>query len=131
MDEPTETEASKWFDEYIVPMLVQFGATLAAFALGVVVFFKVLNKTKKAFEEATELVNTSNNNNADIRAEMKQLKKDNEAWKKGVEKKLVAGVDDTNKTVHKILEVQELAHTSNPALVGNGTAKKISEVVRK
>jgi hypothetical protein len=38
-------------------------------------------------------------------------------------------VSDTNVTVHKILQAEELAFEENPVLVQNGTAKKIAEVL--
>jgi hypothetical protein len=126
-----ESKGSKWFDKYVVPFLVEYGAVLAGFATGVVLFLKTIRKSKAAFAEATDIVNTSNNDNAELRAEIKKFKKDNEAWKKSIEKKVVEGLADTNTTVHKILDVQEIAYKSNTTLVGNGTAKKISEVIHK
>ena len=126
-----ETEGSKWFDKYIVPFLVEYGAVLSAFATGVFVFLKSIRKIKAAFADATAVVNTSNNDNAELRAEIKQMKKENEAWKKSIEDQVVAGLADTNKTVHKILDVEEIAYENNTALVGNGTAKKISEVIHQ
>ncbi len=55
-----------------------------------------------------------------------------EAMEKGFQQiasTVVDKLDDTCKTAHKILDVEELAFEENPALVSNGTSKKIAEVI--
>lgn len=42
---------------------------------------------------------------------------------------VVDKIEDAVETAHKILDVEEIAFEENPALVSNGTAKKISEVI--
>lgn len=152
-----ETEGSEWFEEYIQPYLIEYGAVLAAVITGAVLFLKkakkvldlfiaLLEKLKianKRVEGTADEVKILREENAALRKELKEenanhrkeLKEDMEKFKTELidtlKEVLTDKVEDIDETVHKILDVEEIAYESNAKLVGNGTAKKISEVIRK
>lgn len=141
-----ETEGSEWFDKYILPFLVEYGGDIVALATMGWFFLKKLKKAKEAFEAATGLLGVANKKVEGTDAEVKRLREENDAMRKALQEDmekfktelvetlkevLTDKVEDIDKTVHTILDVQEIAYESNAKLVGNGTAKKISEVIRK
>ena len=100
-----------------------------------------MKKAKKIFETATAIVTASHKDNESLSAKQTDLEARQDEYEKAMdekmdkrfqemEEKLVSGVDDTNRTVHKLLDVEEIAYTSNPVLVSNGAAKRIAEVVK-
>jgi hypothetical protein len=141
-----ETEGSEWFDKYILPFLVEYGGDIVALATMGWFFLKKLKKAKEAFESATGLLGVANKKVEGTDAEVKRLREENDAMRKALQEDmekfktelvetlkevLTDKVEDIDETVHKILDVEEIAYESNAKLVGNGTAKKISEVIRK
>jgi DNA-binding PadR family transcriptional regulator len=67
----------------------------------------------------------------DNEAWREEMRKENEAWREEFDKNVGEAIADIKKTVHQILEVEELACENDANLVGNGTAKKISEVIHQ
>lgn len=151
-----ETATSKWFDTYIIPFVVEYGTDILALGTTVVLCLKKLKKAKDVFATATAAVNESNQNNIDTSTEVKKLREENEKWQRefaentyavfnrmeeqrsadmqrladALKETLSDKVEDIDQVVHKILDVEEIAYISNTALVGNGAAKKISEVIK-
>lgn len=136
-----KTEESEWFDETVKPILIRYGADVLAIVTAGAWCFKRLQKAKKIFEAATAIVTASHNDNQALSKKQSDLEARQEVYEKTMdekmdkrfqemEEKLVSEVDDTNKTVHKLLVVEEIAYTSNPVLVSNGAAKRIAEVVK-
>ena len=126
-----KTDDSKFFEKTIKPFLIEYGAAILAFSTVAFIAFRKIKKVYKTFKEAVNAVKESYEENVKLKQEVKQLKEENEAWKKSVEENLVKGVNDTNLTVHKILDVEKIAYEENPTLVSNGTAKKIAEVINE
>ena len=98
-------------------------------------FIALLEKLKIAnnrVEGTADEVKILREENAALR---KELKEDMDKFKTELidtlKEVLTDKVDDIDKTVHTILDVEEIAYESNAKLVGNGTAKKIAEVIRK
>lgn len=151
-----ETETSKWFDKYIVPIIVEYGTDILALGTTVCICLKKLKKAKDEFDTATAAVNESNENNLSTSTEVKKLQEGIEKWQRefaentyavfnrmeeqrsadmqrlvdALKETLSDKVEDIDQVVHKILDVQEIAYISNTSLVGNGAAKKISEVIK-
>lgn len=141
-----ETEGSKWFEEYIQPYLIEYGAVLLALITGAFLFLKKARKVLDLFIALLEKLKIANNRVEGTADEVKILREENAALRKELKEDmekfktelvetlkevLTDKVEDIDKTVHTILDVQEIAYESNAKLVGNGTAKKISEVIRK
>jgi hypothetical protein len=141
-----ETEGSKWFEEYIQPYLIEYGAVLLAVVTGAVLFLKKAKKVLDLFIALLEKLKIANNRVEGTADEVKILREENAALRKELKEDmdkfktelvetlkevLTDKVEDIDKTVHTILEVNEIAYESNAKLVGNGTAKKIAEVIRK
>lgn len=141
-----ETEGSEWFEEYIQPYLIQYGAVLLAVLTGAGLLLKKAKKVLELFIALLEKLNIANNRVEGTADEVKILREENAALRKELKEDmekfktelvetlkevLTDKVEDIDKTVHTILDVQEIAYESNAKLVGNGTAKKISEVIRK
>ena len=141
-----ETDDSKWFEETIQPFLIEYGATILALVTGAFFILKKLASVVSMFTTALEKLGIANSEVKKAQAEMEALRKDNAEWQAKMDEyvnttidKLIEGikeavgdkVDDIEDVVHKILEVEEIVYESNPTLVGNGTAKKVSEVIRK
>lgn len=139
-----ETEGSKWFEKYIAPYLKEYGVTVLGVATAIVLLLgkikKVINKAIELFNAAIEALKKSNKDNEQTQSDIKKQNEDLETWKKetraeldkallDMKKQVVDKVADTNTTVHKLLEVEEIAYEENPVLVSNGTAKKIAEVL--
>jgi hypothetical protein len=137
----------EWFDEVLMPMVIEYGASVVAFATAVFILLKDFNKTKSTLGTAVGALLTSNGNNEDTAKAVAELKsvyeKQMTEMKGQVEnvtalfvealKELKEGladkVDNADGTLQKLLEVEKLAYGDNAALVSNGTAKKIAEVV--
>lgn len=146
-----ETESSEWFDEYIVPMIMEYGADVVAFATVAFIALKDTQKTKNALFGALTEITTSNTENKSTAEAVQKLK---EAWveeanamreehaeeiaalkeafleaitaiREGMETK----VDDIDEIVHKVLDVEKIAYGNNAHLVSSGTAKRIAEVI--
>lgn len=141
-----ETDDSKWFEETIQPILLQYGAQILAMFTAAFLILKKLASVVKMFISALEKLGIANEQVKEANEKMEALEKQNAEWQEHMDAyvketitKLIEGikeavgdkVDDIDDVVHKILEVQEIAYESNAKLVGNGTAKKISEVIRK
>lgn len=131
-----ETETSKWFDETLKPLLLEYGAEVVAFASVVFICLRDLKKTKAVFDEAVSAITKSNKDNDSTSKAVEKLKKEmrkemeavtdalNEI-REGLETKVI----DVDEIVHKLLEVEKLAYGNNAHLVSNGTAKRIAEVI--
>lgn len=141
-----ETDDSKWFEETIQPILLQYGAQILAMITVAFAVFKKLSSVVKMFISALEKLGIANEQVKEANEKMEALEKQNAEWQEHMDAyvketitKLIEGikeavgdkVDDIDDVVHKILEVEEIVYESNPTLVGNGTAKKVSEVIRK
>ena len=131
-----ETETSKWFDETIKPLLLEYGAEVVAFSSVVFLCLKKLREAKCLFDAATEAVTKSNKDNESTSKAVKKLKeemrKEMEAVTdalKEIREGLEAKVVDVDEVVHKLLDVEKLAYGNNAHLVSNGTAKRIAEVI--
>ncbi|MBQ7831090.1 MAG: hypothetical protein IJX30_00545 [Clostridia bacterium] len=136
-----KTADSEWFEEILEPILIRYGVDVLAFLTAAGICLKGLKKAKKIFETATAIVTASHKDNESLSAKQTDLEARQDEYEKAMdekmdkrfqemEEKLVSEVDDTNKTVHKLLDVEEIAYTSNPVLVSNGAAKRIAEVVK-
>ena len=141
----------KWFDEVLMPMAVRIVAGVAGFTIAMMLCFKDFNKVKAVFAEAVKELFTSNDNNkgtakAVAELEANQEKRIDEMEAMFVEKieeittmfvdalteiksNLSDKVNDADGKLTTLLEVEKLAYGDNAALVSNGTAKKIAEVV--
>ena len=135
-----ETESSTWFEEKIEPLLWNYGMNVAALATICVIVLKKVKRTADSVGAVAGLLTKSNNDNEATKSDVKQLQKSNEAWQQEMEDKfnkkveemkseLVETEKDTNKTVHKLLNVEEIAYKGNPSFISKGIAKKISEVI--
>lgn len=131
-----ETETSKWFDETLKPLLLEYGAEVAAIATVVFVCLRDLKKTKGVFDTAVEAITKSNKDNESTSKAVKKLKEEMAKEMKGVAEALKsiregleAKVIDVDNIVHKLLDVEKLAYGNNAHLVSNGTAKRIAEVI--
>lgn len=136
-----ETESSKWLDETIKPLLIEFGTEVAAFFLVMWLCLKDLNNTKSTLGTALGALTQSNFNNsesqkaveefkAEVREEMREMKETFKNALAEIRESLSKEVVDIDQVVHKILTVEKIAYGSNAALVSNGAAKRIAEVVR-
>lgn len=157
-----ETETSEWFDEMIIPLLLQYGAEVIAFATVVFLWLKKFSQSNTALGVAVDALTKSNGENIDTSRAVQELKeafiKDVTAMKEEhareiaemrnafteenaemqgafakavqeLKETLADKVTNADDTLHKLLEVEKLAYGDNAALVSNGTAKKIAEVV--
>lgn len=142
-----ETETSKWFDETIKPMLIEYGASVVAFGTAVFLMLKDFNKTKSTLGIAVGALTKSNTNNKDTVKAVEEFKalyeKQKEEYAKQIAEMqsvfvgaleelkvmLADKVNDADDTLHKLLDVERLAYGSNATLVSNGTAKRIAEVI--
>lgn len=131
-----ETETSKWFDETIKPLLIEYGAMVAAGFSAAAFCLKKIKKAKEMFDSATGVVEKSNADNKEIKRLVEDFKNEvlsglglvADALKEireGVEEKVI----DVDEIVHKLLDVEKIAYGNNAHLVSNGTAKRIAEVI--
>ena len=131
-----ETETSKWFDETIKPLLIEYGAMVAAGLSAAAICLKKIKKAKEIFDSATGVVEKSNADNKEIKRLVEDFKNEvlsglglvADALKEireGVEEKVI----DVDEIVHKLLDVEKIAYGNNAHLVSNGTAKRIAEVI--
>lgn len=131
-----ETETSKWFDETIKPLLIEYGAMVAAGLSAAAICLKKIKKAKEIFDSATGVVEKSNADNKEIKRLVEDFKNEvlsglglvADALKEireGVEEKVI----DVDEIVHKLLDVEKIAYGNNADLVSNGTAKRIAEVI--
>lgn len=131
-----ETETSKWLDETIKPLLLEYGAEVVAFASVVFICLRDLKKTKTIFDEAVSAITKSNKDNDSTSKAVEKLKKEmrkemetvTEALRE-IREGLEAKVTDVDEIVHTLLEVENLAYGNNAHLVSNGTAKRIAEEI--
>lgn len=146
-----ETEASVWFKEKIMPYILKYGMVFLGTASALIAF---LRKHKKALAEligAYNALKKSNEDNEQTKAEVDLTQTRMLEWQKRQEErmqeyfdkqdermlqrfdeiasKVTNRIEDACETAHKLLEVEELAYEDNPALVSQGTAKKIAEVI--
>jgi hypothetical protein len=137
----------EWFDEVLMPMVIEYGASVVAFATAVFILLKDFNKTKSTLGTAVGALLTSNGNNTDTAKAVAELKSEYEKQMtemkgqvenvtalfvealKELKEGLADKVENADGTLQKLLEVEKLAYGDNAALVSNGTAKKIAEVV--
>ena len=146
-----ETEWSAWFKEKIVPYILEFLA-VAAGALSVfVLVLKRFNLRLGDLIDAVRVLRKANEDSEETKAAVQEQKEEQLAWEQRQEEeekawqaqqmqimaegfaKIAESVtnklDDAVKTVHKILDVEEIAYRENPVLVSKGTAHKIEEVI--
>lgn len=142
-----ETETSKWFDETLKPLLLQFGAEIAAFLAVAWLWLRKFGKAKDAFGNAVDVLTQSNTENTNTEKAVKELRAENARHEaemdakmermaemfmnglKALQETLGDKVADIDVTAHKLLDVEKLAYCNNSTLVSNGTAKRIAEVV--
>lgn len=109
-----KTEDSKFFEEKVLPLVIQIGTIIVSVAGVMTSFLSAINKAKKNFVETAEA-------NIVSAKESKALKKELENATKALE--------DATKLIKEQHEIIKLAAMNTPALIANGTAKKIKEVV--
>jgi hypothetical protein len=130
-----KTEGSEWFDENILPIIINYGAGILAMATVALLALKKLKNVIQLFKDALVLLGIANNKVESTDEEVRILREEMDKFKQSLvenlKEVLTDKVDDIDEVVHKILDVEEIAYESNPVLVGNGTAKKISEVIHK
>lgn len=147
-----ETDGSKWFDETIKPMIIEYGASVVAFVTAVLILLKDFNKTKTTLGMALGALTKSNEDNIstskavakfkeEFQAEYKLQKEENDKRMaemadmltkalSELQKNLADEVKDIDETAHKLLNMEMIAYGDNAQLVSNGTAKRIAEVVK-
>lgn len=121
------TDASTYFNETIMPWIISFGVTAGGVASVLVPILGKINRSRKTFDSANEAL-----------AEAAKLRGEFEAHKRAVadslaeyEKEIAdikAALPEINGKLDMLLEIQRLAYLNTPALVADGTAKKIAEV---
>lgn len=146
-----ETESSEWFDKHILPLIVEYGADVIAFATVAFMALKDTQKTKAALSTAVAEVIKSNADNKSTSEAVQELKdafskemeevkaehaQEIEAIKEvfltaitAIREGMEAKVDDIDETVHKVLDVEKIAYGNNAHLVNSGTARRIAEVI--
>lgn len=124
-----ETETSKWFDETIKPLALEFFAVAVGFSAVTAISWKKLKKTMAALTEAVAALAQSIAENKALKKEMRKgmnaVVDALEEIREGLEAKVV----DVDEVVHKLLDVEKLAYGNNAHLVSNGTARRIAEVI--
>lgn len=146
-----ETEWSAWFKEKILPYILEFlavaGGALATFAL----VLNRLNLRLGDLIDAVKVLRKANEDSDNTKAAVQEQKEEQLAWEKRQEEEKKAWqeqqmqimeegfakiaesvtnkLDDAVNTVHKILDVEEIAYRENPIMVSKGTAHKIEEVI--
>lgn len=147
-----ETDGSKWFDETIKPMIIEYGASVVAFVTAVWILLKDFNKIKRTLVMALGALTKSNDDNIstsqavakfkeEFQAEYKLQKEENDKRMaemadmltkalSELQKNLADEVKDIDETAHKLLNMEMIAYGDNAQLVSNGTAKRIAEVVK-
>lgn len=146
-----ETETSKWFDEYIMPLIIQYGANVVSFATVAFIALKDTQRTKSALFGAVGAITQSNTDNKNTTQavqefkeacleEIKALKENHaeeikalkEAFVEAVQEikeSVAVKVEDIDDIAHKLLDVEKIAYGNTAHLVNNGTAKRIAEVI--
>lgn len=117
-----ETTASKYFDETIMPLVINYGATVLGVATALIAILSKLNKSRKGFEGAA----------ASIEALNFYTKRESEKIK-AREQEIVSLQDEIGeikKSQEKLLEICKIAFTNDKNLVVNGYAKDIAKVVK-
>lgn len=125
------TDASTYFNDVIMPWLITFGVAAGGVASVLVPLLSKINRSRKTFDMASDSV-------AQAHKETDRLRKELAATEKALADKLagyegeIAGIKDDLPAVRgmleKLLEVEKHAYLDSPALVANGTARKIAEV---
>lgn len=110
-----------------MPWIISFGVTAGGVASVLVPILSKINRSRKTFDSANEAL-----------AEAAKLRGEFEAHKRVVadslaeyEKEIAdikAALPEINGKLDMLLEIQRLAYLNTPALVADGTAKKIAEV---
>ncbi len=135
-----ETEGSKWFSETLMPLILQYGAALLGVLSAGIVLLRKIIKTVKELKEAKTLLKSSDEHNKtsleNMNAFETRMQEQYDEYVKLVQKKLdemqsgvAADVHETKKAVNKLLAVERRAYLDSPALVSEGTARKIAEVL--
>jgi hypothetical protein len=146
-----ETETSLWFDEVLKPMLIRFGAGVAALGITMLLCFKDFNKMKGILTTALSAVLKANEDNenmqkgvaefetqfeaefeefkSEIRNAVEEIKRDFSNAIEDLKNGLGVKVADIDEAAHKLLEVEKIAYGDNAKLVSSGAAKRIAEVV--
>lgn len=135
-----ETEGSKWFSETLMPLILQYGAALLGVLSAGIVLLRKIIKTVKELKEAKTLLKSSDEHNKtsleNMNAFETRMQEQYDEYAKLVQKKLdemqsgvAADVHETKKAVNKLLAVERRAYLDSPALVSEGTARKIAEVL--
>lgn len=136
-----KSESTEWFDETLKPLLIEFGTEIAAFATVVFILLKDLNKTKSGLGTALCALTDSNNQNkdttkaveefkAEVRAEMQEFKAEVMNVLGDIKNGIGANIQDIEETVHKVLDIENIAFGDSDALVSSGAAKRIAEVAK-
>lgn len=146
-----ETEASIWFEEKIMPYILEYGAAALGVLSGLLFVLGKLKKSIAGLVGAHNALKTANENNDNTKKEVQTLKTDSAAWQErqeakmeeyfarqkkmmeerfdAIAEKVTDKLDDIGETAHKILDVEEIAYEDNPVMVSKGTSKKIAEVI--
>ena len=124
-----KTETSKWFDETIKPLALEFFAVAVGFSAVTAISWKKLKKTMAALAEAVAALAQSIAENKALRKEMRKGMNAVADALKDIREGLETKVIDVDEIVHKLLDVEKLAYGNNAHLVSNGTAKRIAEVI--
>jgi hypothetical protein len=142
-----KTNANEWFEETLMPLIIQYGTEVLAFATVVMIALNDLNKTKSTLGIAVGALTKSNTDNKDTSKAVKELKSEYakqmsemQAEMKRIGNMFVEAVNeikaslsdkvnDADGKLNALLEVEKLAYGDQAKLVSNGTAKRIAEVV--
>ncbi len=140
-EEILATETSDWFDEVLMPMIIEYGTEVFSFATVVFIMLRDLNKTKSGLGLAVGQLIQSNKDNKtmkvaveDFKAEMQsKVSEMQSAFQEAlneIKASLTTQVQDIDETAHKILDIEKIAYLDSAALVSSGAAKRIADTVR-
>lgn len=142
-----ETDTDKWFEEVLLPLVMQFGVEVGAFAIVALMATKGITNTKNLLDIALNAVTKSNDDNVSLANQVEEMKKAYEKQKeenakqieemknvflealKEIRENLSDKVNDADDRLQRLLEIEKLAYGDNAALVSSGTARRIAEVV--
>lgn len=146
-----ETQASKWFSETLLPLIMQYGAAaLGVLSAGFVLLGKIARTVKELKGAKDDLANSNKQNESSRKRieefensmrekyeeQERKLQEANAAHEREIgdkirqiEQRVANDVHDTKKAVDKLLAVERSAYLDSPALVSDGTARKIAEVL--
>ena len=121
------TDASAYFNETIVPWIISFGVTAGGVASVLVPVLGKIIRSRKTFDSANAALADA----AKLRGEFEEHKRAVADALAGYEKEIAdikTALPEINGKLDMLLEIQRLAYLNTPALVADGTAKKIAEV---